>query len=87
MSIAAIAKATTPPGPQGADAAKFGDHLLHSQRVLALDKFAELVKRRLQCTDEPAAECGNADTLDAVIGKDLYSEEFAQHAGHRRGTD
>jgi hypothetical protein len=67
--------------------AKFGDHLLRAQRVFALDEFAELVKRRLQRADELTAECGDADALDAVIGEDLYSEEFAQHAGHRRGSD
>src|SRR5262249_25509309 len=51
------------------------------------DEFAELVKRRLQRADELAAECGDADALDTVIGEDLHSEEFAQHAGHRRSSD
>jgi hypothetical protein len=67
--------------------AQFGDHLLRAQRVFALDEFAEFVKRRLQRADKLAAECGDADTLDAVFGEDLHSEEFAQHAGHWRGTD
>ena len=67
--------------------AKLGRYLLGTQRVFALDKFAELLKRRFQRAHDLAAERGDANAFDAIIGLDLNREEFAQHAGHRRRAD
>jgi len=67
--------------------AKLGRYLLGTQRVFALDKFAKRLKRRFQRAHDLAAERGNANAFDAVIGQDPNREEFAQHAGHRRRAD
>ena len=83
MSIAEMAKSAMPPGAaRRRSSAQLGGHLLGAQRVVAVDQVAKFLDRRLQRAHDLAAERGDADTLDAVVGLHLHGEEFAQHAGH-----
>jgi hypothetical protein len=68
-------------GPQ------FGVHLFGAQRIVALDQLAKILERGPERAHQLAAEPGDADALDAVVGLHLHREEFTQHAGHVGRTD
>src|SRR6185437_13714245 len=45
------------------------------------------MKRGHERAHDLAAERGDADALDAIVGLNPHGEEFAQHAGHWRRAD
>ena len=88
MSIAAMAKVESPPGPLPADAARILAVTASARSGSSpLTNSPNSSTARFEHLDDAPAEAGEADALDAVVGHHLHGDEVAQHAGHRWRAD
>ncbi len=86
--MAVSAKVAIPPGPQWLDAAfslrAMASTSIGSSPLISSPKSSTAAFKR---ADELAAEAGDADAFDPVVGHDPHGDELAQHARKRRRAD